>query len=378
MYLRKLSVISFKNIAQAELNFTPGVNCLVGDNGAGKTNLLDAIHYLSMSKSALGMTDTQSLGHGAEFFVLEGDYSEAGDDPAATGTSAATGRDERILCTFKPQTGKKLRRGEKEYPRTSEHIGLIPIVIVTPSDSVLVSDEAEQRRRFLNGFLSQTDRDYLALVVRYNHLLAERNKLLKGYTSAAGELLEVLDMQLSAAGDAIHAKRRTLVERVAPMVGEFYRELSGDSEQVSLEYHSQVNDVSTAELLAARREKDAVMGFTTGGIHRDDLVMRIGGYPLRKYGSQGQQKSLLVALKLAEYTVLGEACGTRPILLLDDLFDKLDLQRVERLLGVVCAPGFGQVFISDCNKLRLEELLRRCNIAHSMLRVDGGRINETL
>ena len=364
MYLRKLSVISFKNIAQAELGFTPGVNCLVGDNGAGKTNLLDAIHYLSMSKSALGMTDTQSLAHGAEFFVLEGDYGDAGD----------AGASERILCTFKPQTGKKLRRGEKEYPRASEHIGLIPIVIVTPSDSVLVSDEAEQRRRFLNGFLSQTDRDYLALVVRYNHLLAERNKLLKGSFAAAGELLEVLDMQLSAAGDAIHAKRRALVDRIAPLVGDFYRELSGDSERVSLEYQSQVNEMPTSDLLVSRRERDAVMGFTTGGIHRDDLGMRIGVYPLRKYGSQGQQKSLLVALKLAEYTVLGESCGTRPILLLDDLFDKLDLQRVERLLGVICAPGFGQVFISDCNKLRLEELLSRCGISHTMLRVDGGKV----
>ena len=364
MYLRKLSVISFKNIAQAEVGFIPGVNCLVGDNGAGKTNLLDAIHYLSMSKSALGMTDAQSLGHGAEFFVVEGDYGHDGQEE----------RGEKILVSFKPQGGKKLRRGEKEYPRASEHIGLIPIVIVTPSDSVLVSDEAEQRRRFLNGFLSQTDRDYLALVVRYNHLMAERNKLLKSYTPAAGEVLEVLDMQLSAAGDAIHARRRELVERIAPLVEEFYRELSGDSERVALEYHSQVNEMPTAELLASRREKDAVMGFTTGGIHRDDLAMRIGGYPLRKYGSQGQQKSLLVALKLAEYTVLGQACGTRPILLLDDLFDKLDLQRVERLLGVVCAPGFGQVFISDCNKLRLEELLRRCGIPHSMLRVVGGAV----
>ena len=362
MYLKKLSVISFKNIAEAALEFTPGVNCLVGDNGAGKTNLLDAIHYLSMCRSALGMTDTQSLGHGAEFFLLEGDYGDS------------DGRNEKILCTFKPQTGRKLKRGEKEYQRASEHIGLIPIVIVTPSDSSLVSDEAEQRRRFLNGFLSQIDRDYLASAVRYNHLMAERNKLLKSYSSSIEELLQVLDMQLAVAGDAIHAKRRALVEELTPPVEEFYRELSGDSETVSLEYQSRINMMATAEVLESSREKDVAMGFTTAGIHRDDLVLRIGGYSLRKYGSQGQQKSLLVALKLAQYAILRRKCGTQPILLMDDLFDKLDLQRVERLLGLICMPEFGQVFITDCNKLRLEELLQRCNIPHSMFRVAGGKI----
>ena len=378
MYLRKLSVISFKNIDGAAFSFTPGVNCLVGDNGAGKTNLLDAIHYLSMSKSALGMTDTQSLGHGAEFFVLEGEYGEAGDDPAAgDGGQSAAGRSERILCTFKPQTGKKLKRGEKEYQRASEHIGLIPIVIVTPSDSSLVSDEAEQRRRFLNSFLSQTDRDYLATVVRYNHLMAERNRLLKSYSSSSEELLDVLDMQLAAAGELIHARRAALVEELTPLVEEFYKTLSDDSETVSLEYQSQVNQTLMAELLERSREKDAALGFTTAGIHRDDLALRIGGYPLRKYGSQGQQKSLLVALKLAQYTILGRKCNTRPILLLDDLFDKLDLQRVERLLSLVCTPEFGQVFITDCNKLRLEELLLRRAIPHSLFRIDGGAVKET-
>ncbi|GHU99335.1 DNA replication and repair protein RecF [Bacteroidia bacterium] len=362
MYLKKLSVISFKNIAGASMEFTPGINCLVGDNGAGKTNLLDAIHYLSMSKSAFGMTDSQSLGHGAEFFVLEGGY----DDGA--------GRSEQILCTFKPQVGKKLRRGEKEYSRASEHVGLIPVVTVAPSDSLLVSDEAEQRRRFLNGILSQTDRDYLGAVVRYNHLLAERNKLLKSYVSSSEELLEVLDMQLATAGDMIHTKRRELVDQITPSAGELYRRLSGDGEQVSLEYRSQLNHTTMAGLLSASREKDVVMGFTTAGIHRDDLLMTIDGYPLRKYGSQGQQKSLLTALKLAQYLLLGRKCDTRPILLLDDLFDKLDMQRVERLLGLVCGEEFGQVFISDCNKLRLEELLGRCGIPHSLFGVRAGSV----
>ena len=360
MFLRKLSIISFKNIAGAEIELTRSVNCFVGGNGAGKTNLLDAIHYLSMGRSALGASDSQSLRHDDEFFLIEGDYTSDRE------------RSERIVCSFKPSAGKKLKRGEKEYDRLSEHIGVIPIVVVTPSDSSLVSDSAEERRRFLNSFLSQTDREYLGTLVRYNHLVAERNKLLK--TRAGGELLEVIDMQLTPYGDRIYRKRADLVERITPLAEEFYKTLSGDGERVTLEYRSELTETGMEEVLRRNGERDVVNGFTTGGIHRDDLVMKIGGYPLRKYGSQGQQKSLLVALKLAQYTILAETCGTRPILVLDDLFDKLDISRVERLLELVCAPDFGQVFISDCNKLRLEEILSRNDIEHSLFNVAQGNI----
>ncbi|MDR0511384.1 MAG: DNA replication and repair protein RecF [Rikenellaceae bacterium] len=362
MFLKKLSIISFKNIEQAALEVAPGVNCFVGENGAGKTNLLDAIHYLSMCKSALGMTDSQSLRHGAEFFVVEGDY----------GCEGGEGRAEKIFCSFKPSAGKKIRRGEKEYERAAEHIGLIPIVIVTPSDSALVSDSAEERRRFLNSFLSQLDSLYLNALVRYNRLLAERNKLLK--TSASGELMDVLDMQLARCGGTIHARRAELVEKMAPLAERYYKTLSDDGEQVALSYRSELNELTMEQLLVQNRERDAMNGFTTGGVHRDDLAMSIGGYALRRYGSQGQQKSLLVALKLAQYDILAERCATRPILLLDDLFDKLDVSRVERLLGIICATGFGQVFISDCNKVRLEELLVRRGVERSLFNVEGGEI----
>lgn len=360
MFLKKISVISFKNISNASFTLADKVNCFVGGNGAGKTNILDAIHYLSMSKSAFGMSDAQSLGHGADFFVLEGDYHSDG------------GRGEKILCTFKPSAGKKIRRGDKEYERMAEHIGLIPVVIVSPADSALVSDSAEERRRFVNSFLSQTDPAYLSALVRYNHLLAERNKLLK--TSASGELMDVIDMQLASYGNLIYEKRAALVERLSPLAESFYTSLSGDAERVTVEYRSELSDVPMESLLKSNMEKDYAVGFTSGGIHRDDLVLKIGSYPLRKYGSQGQQKSLLVALKLAQYAILAEERDTLPILLLDDLFDKLDLSRVERLLRLIETPDFGQVFISDCNKTRLSELFARLDIGHSMFNVTQGDI----
>jgi DNA replication and repair protein RecF len=360
MFLKRLSILSFRNIAEAELDTAGQVNCFVGENGAGKTNALDAIHYLSMCKSALGTSDREAVRHGDGFFVVEGNY--ATDE----------GRGERVLCSFRPATGKKIVRGEKEYDRASEHVGLVPVVVVTPSDSALVSDAAEERRRFLNGFLSQLDRQYLGAAVRYNRLLAERNKLLK--TSASGELMDVMDMQLAASGETIHARRAELIEQITPLAERFYKTLSADSEQVALHYRSELNDLSMEQLLVRNRERDAMNGFTTGGVHRDDLAMHIGGYPLRRYGSQGQQKSLLVALKLAQYAILADRRATKPILLLDDLFDKLDLARVERLLEIICATDFGQVFIADCNKVRLEELLSRHGVRHTLFNVGQGKI----
>jgi DNA replication and repair protein RecF len=342
MFLRKLSVINFKNIAQGDFNFTSRMNCFVGGNGAGKTNILDAIHYLSMCRSALAMTDSQSVRHGEEFFVLDGDYT-AGE------------RRETVVCTFRRGEGKALKRNGKVYEKLSDHVGAVPVVVSSPSDTALVNDAAEERRRWLNGLISQLDRGYMGSLIRYNNILAERNRLLK--TEGAGEILDILDMQLSEAGTAVWRRRGEIVRQLTPLVAEYYKVLSGDGERVELEYRSELDEAPMEEVLAAARERDRAMRFTTSGIHRDDLVMRIGGYALRKYGSQGQQKSFLVALKLAQYAVAADVAGRKPLLLLDDLFDKLDMERVGRLIGLVAGDAFGQIFITDCNKVRLEQVL---------------------
>ncbi len=386
MRLHRLSLVNFKNIASAAPEFSTGLNCFVGENGAGKTNVLDAVHYLSMCRSSLGMTDRQSLRHGEEFFVVEGEYS---DD---------RGRGWKIACSFSPQGGKKIKCDGKEYERFSDHVGVVPMVMVSPADTFLISDAAEERRRWLNSFISQLDRAYLQSLVRYNAVLAERNRLLKElYSPGHTEILEVLDMQLADHGTRIHARRAEIVERMRPLVAEYYARLSDDREEVEMAYRSELSaERPLADILAASREKDLINGFTTCGIHRDDIVMRIGGHQLRKYGSQGQQKSFLIALKLAQFAVLRDELGETPILLLDDLFDKLDTGRVERLIELVSGNGggaeragddlnetksaaagvlAGQIFISDCNRARLEGVLQRGGHEYSLFEIENGNVN---
>lgn len=362
MYLKKLVLINFKNIAQAEITLSERLNCFVGDNGAGKTNVLDAVYYLSMSKSALSMTDGQSVRHGEDFFVVEGTY--AGD----------SGSSDTVNCSFLRRSGKVLKLNGKEYDRMADHVGRFPVVMVSPQDSVLITDAAEERRRYLNAFLSQLDRDYLASLMRYNAVLAERNRFLK--SSSDEQMLQIYDMQLADHAARIYERRRDIIERMRPLVAEFYRQLSGDREQVEIEYRSELASASMGELLLASRERDIVNGFTTSGVHRDDMSLRIGGYPLRKYGSQGQQKSFLMSLKLAQYRILTEVCGELPLLLLDDLFDKLDTSRVENLLTLVAGDDFGQIFITDCNRSRLETILSRAGEKYALFMVEGGDIRS--
>ena len=375
MKLRRLSLVNFKNIASASPEFSGGLNCFVGENGAGKTNILDAVHYLSMCKSSLGMTDRQSLKHGEEFFVVEGEYT---DD---------AGHNRNVSCSFSTAagasgggSGKKMRCDGKEYERLSDHVGVVPMVMVSPADTFLISDAADERRRWLNSFISQLDREYLNALVRYNTVLTERNRLLKElYNSGHLELLDVLDMQLAAHGTVIHARRAEIIERMRPLVAEYYARLSDDREEVEMSYRSEVGSGgrTMADVLTAAREKDLACGFTTAGIHRDDVVMRIGGHPLRRYGSQGQQKSFLIALKLAQFAVVRDQTDETPILLLDDLFDKLDTGRVERLIALVSNGGglsARQIFISDCNRARLEGVLQRSGGEYSLFEIENGEI----
>ena len=362
MRLKKLLLINFKNLPQAEISLADGINCFVGDNGAGKTNILDAVHYLSMSKSAFTMTDGQSVHHGEEFFVTEGSYL------------TDTGAMELVNCSFSRKGGKVLKRNGKEYERIADHVGGFPVVISSPRDTELIMDAAEERRRYLNSFISQLDRAYLASMMRYNTVLAERNKFLKSSSDEA--MLQIYDMQLAEHGTRVYERRKEIIERMQPMVAEYYGTLSEDREQVEMVYRSELEQMPLSEVLLRNRERDIVNQFTTAGVHRDDIIFRIGGYPLRKYGSQGQQKSFLIALKLAQYRLLAEATGEKPILLLDDLFDKLDLGRVEKLLALVGGDDFGQILITDCNKLRLESTLERADKEYSLFMVEGGDVKR--
>lgn len=362
MLLRKLSLINFKNVAQEELLLGEGINCFVGDNGAGKTNIIDAIYYLSMCKSALPTTDGQNIRHESDYFLLEGLYRTDSE------------KSEQVVCSFSRKGGKVLKRNGKEYERLADHVGLVPVVIVSPADSTLISDAADERRRYLNGFISQLDRPYLAAVMRYNAVLGERNRLLK--ISSDEDMLSIYDLQLAEQATLIHRLRATYIERLGPLVEEFYRALSGDREQVSLSYRSELNEAPLEEILLRNRQRDLVNQFTTSGIHRDDLILKIGGYPLRKYGSQGQQKSFLIALKLAQYRIVTSELGERPILLLDDLFDKLDAGRVTQLLQLVGREGFGQIVITDCNPTRLKNILDLAEAPYTLFTVSGGAITQ--
>ncbi len=373
MYLEHISLLNFKNIESAQLDFVSGINGLVGDNGAGKSNVLDAIYFLSMSKSMLPVSDGQSVRFESDFFMIDGRYR-----------SDAT-RTERISCSYTKSRsatkeggrgGKILKRNGKEYERLSDHVGFLPVVVVSPYDSVLISDSAEERRRFLNLLISQFDSQYLASLIRYNALLTQRNSLLR----SGGDLsmLSIYDQQMSPYSQIIERCRRETIGRLVPLVVRYYEMLSGGRESISLEYRSLISEGDFEAVMLAARERDINNGFTTVGIHRDDVVFEIGEHLLRKFGSQGQQKSFLVALKLAQYQLVSQMRGEHPILLLDDLFDKLDRGRVEQLVTLVAGDDFGQIFISDCNQERLQMILDKVDVDYAIYRVDGGVVAKDI
>ncbi|MFR9504070.1 MAG: DNA replication and repair protein RecF [Rikenellaceae bacterium] len=365
MELKTLSLINFKNVAEARLDFTPSINALVGDNGAGKTNVIDAIHFLAMAKSMMTMTDRQSIRHEEPFFVVDGTFSS--DEGSTQG----------VVCSFSRQQTKgtkSLKRNGKEYERLSDHVGMVPVVVVTPQDIALVYDGAEERRRFINSFISQLDPIYLRELIRYNATLSQRNMLLKQRGDES--MLLIYDEQLSLSASIIHSKRHEIISEMQPLVEEYYKLLSNDREAISINYISQLQEAPLTELLLASRQRDRALEHTSVGVHRDDIELKIGGLPLRKYGSQGQQKSLLIALKLAQYRIVSQRRAERPILLLDDLFDKLDRHRVTRLIEIVSSPHFGQIFITDCNPTRLESILSTSATPYSLYHVEGGSITK--
>ena len=357
--LQKIVIQDFRNIALQELSFSPNINCISGGNGEGKTNLLDAIWYLSMTKSAFATTDRYNFRYGTSAFALSGTY--------ALGCGATA----RFSIRVTDGGQKVVRRDDKPYERISEHIGVLPIVMVSPADISMVSESGDERRRFVNAVLSQMDRRYLADIQQYNRFLLQRNKLLKAGVWDE-DLLVTFDERLAALAVPVYERRAAFCDSLVPIVQQYYAEISGGREQVGVEYRSDLQKGDLRSLLLERRERDRIFKFTTAGVQRDDFIFTMDGHPIRRCGSQGQQKSFLVALKFAQYEVMKAACGQAPMMLLDDLFDKLDMQRVANLLRLVSDRSFGQIFLSDSNKVRTESIVDSLTADRSYFQTAGG------
>lgn len=361
--LKKIVVQNFRNIAFQELSFSPNINCISGNNGEGKTNLMDAVWYLSMTKSAFASSDRFNFRHGTDTFAVSGTYS------------MNMGPDARFSVQVDSKGEKKVRRDDKAYSKISEHIGVLPIVMVSPSDTSLVSESGDDRRRFVNSVLSQMDREYLAAMQQYNRLLFQRNKMLKDGTFDES-LLDVFDERMNEYAGVIHCKREAFVKDLLPLVAEHYATLSGGRETVSIDYRSDLRKGSLVDLLKASREKDRIFKYTTAGIQRDDFLFEMNGFPIRRCGSQGQQKSFLVSLKFAQYELMKRRYGFPPMLLLDDVFDKLDMSRISNLLGMVAGSDFGQIFITDSNKVRMSGIVDGLTADRAYFEAVGGEFRE--
>ncbi|MGZ3753223.1 MAG: DNA replication/repair protein RecF [Mucilaginibacter sp.] len=365
MYLQQLSVINFKNYTEAELTFSEDVNAFTGNNGAGKTNLLDAIHYLSLCKSYFNPIDSQQIKQGADFFIINGTFSK-------------NGTKEAIACGVKRNQKKQFKRNKKDYQRLADNIGLFPLVMVSPYDISIIIEGSEERRKFIDNVISQTDNRYLDELITYNKVLLNRNALLKRISDTGRydpELLAVFDEQLVASGNLIFEKRKAFMESFTVIFNTHYQFLSENAEQVDLVYESQLLQDNFADLLRKSTEKDRVLERTTTGIHKDELQFAIHGMPMKKFGSQGQQKSFLIALKLAQYSFLYQQKGFKPLLLLDDIFDKLDDKRITKLMQMVSNHDFGQVFITDTSASKVDGIFKEIDVDLKLFKVTGGEID---
>lgn len=363
MRLRELHIINFKSIASASCHFSDKLNCFIGLNGMGKTNVLDALHYLSFTKSHLGITDALAVRRGEEAAVLDASYLSDSEDVQS------------LLLQIRPGKGKILKRNKKEYQRFSEHIGRFPLVIVSPEDYQLILGGSEERRRFVDQQLSQQDAVYLNALSQYHKTLQQRNSLLKE-TSVSDALLDVLDMQLDRWGRVVYERRKRFIEEFIPHFQRFYTAISSGADRVSLEYLSGLHETEgrLLGLLSSSRARDRAVGFTTEGIHKDELLMLLEGELIRKVGSQGQNKTFVISLKLAQYILLSLSAQERPMLLLDDVFDKLDAERVERIIELVGGEAFGQIFVTDTNRKHLDEIVASLGDDYRLFEVSHGVI----
>ncbi len=365
MILQHISIINYKNIRSANLAFSPKINCFIGSNGEGKTNVLDAIYYLSFCHSSFTNIDSHVITHDQDFFVIEGDYH------------AEDGSADNIYAGMKRGKHKHFRRNGKEYKKFSQHIGLIPLIFVSPSDNILVDGGGEERRKLMDLVISQYDHLYLDALSRYNKALQQRNALLKMETEPDAALLDIWEQEMAAQGELLHRKRDLFVTEFIPVFQDIYRTISGEKETVSLRYVSHCQRGPLLDVIQRDRFKDRAVGYSLHGVHRDDLEMLIGGYPMKREGSQGQTKTFVLALKLAQFDFLRRtASNTTPLLLLDDIFDKLDAQRVEQIVKLVSDTRFGQIFITDTNRDHLDQILSHSDQDYKLFDVNGGEIEE--
>lgn len=366
MHLERLTLLNFKNYQELELDLSSRINCFVGNNGEGKTNLFDSVYYLSFCKSYFNPVDSANIRHGQEYFMIQGIFKKNGDS-------------ENVLCSIKKNQKKKFKRNDKEYQKLSEHIGLIPLVMVSPADSALILEGSEERRKYLNGVISQFDRDYLNDLIKYNKILLHRNKLLKDFAARRyfeSDSLDVWDDQLIDLGTAIFNKREEFIQQLLPIFQYYYNFIADGAESVELKYDSQLFGEDFRSRLDNAREKDRMLQHTTVGVHKDDLKLMLSGYPIKRQGSQGQQKTFLLALKLAQYDFLKKVSQVKPLILLDDVFDKLDSKRVTQIIKLASEDNFGQIFITDTNEQHLADILEKIPVEHRVFRVQEGKLER--
>jgi DNA replication and repair protein RecF len=356
MHLKKISLFNFKNFEEANFEFEHKINCFVGKNGVGKTNMLDAIYHLTFGKSYFNTLAVQNIKHGADFFVIDGEFIKQD-------------RQENIVCSLKKGQKKILKRNGKLYEKFSDHLGLIPLVIISPTDADLIREGSETRRKFIDSVISQLDNNYLHFLIQYQKVLTQRNALLKYFALNRvfeKDTLEIYNDQLSDLGTEIFKKRQQFLAEFIPIFDNYYKLISNSAENVNLEYESQLKDTSLAQLLQENINKDKTLQYTSSGIHKDDLAFLIEGHPIKKFGSQGQQKSFLIALKLAQFEFVKKQSGEKPILLFDDIFDKLDETRVSQIVSMVNNDEFGQLFISDTHAERTENIVKQTHQSYKI------------
>ncbi|SHK56966.1 DNA replication and repair protein RecF [Maribacter aquivivus] len=359
MLLRQLSLINYKNFESKELTFDAKINCIVGDNGIGKTNILDAIYHLSFGKSYFNPVSSQNIRHGSDFFVIDGTFEKEG-------------REEKIVCSLKKNNKKIIKRNGKAYDRFADHIGLLPLVIISPADRDLIIEGSDTRRKFIDGVISQSDKSYLQNLINYNKVVSQRNALLKYFAANRTfnkDTLAVYNEQMSTYGTEIFKKRTLFLEAFIPIFQEQYKSITGNTEDVSLSYDSKLKDYDLITLLNKNLDKDRALQYTSVGVHKDDLSFEISNHPIKKFGSQGQQKSFLIALKFAQFHFIKSQSGTTPILILDDIFDKLDEHRVSHIITLVNDKNFGQIFISDTHADRTESVVKKIHQSYKIFKL---------
>ena len=356
VFLKQLSLLNYKNLAQIEFDFDAKINCFVGKNGVGKTNILDAIYHLAYGKSYFNPLAVQNIKHGEEFFVIDALLEK-------------NNKEEKIVCSLKKGQKKTIKRNGKVYEKLSEHLGLIPLVIISPSDADLIIDGSETRRKFIDSVIATLDNSYLHLLIQYQKTLAQRNALLKYFAlnqTFDADNLSIYNEQLSNSGQLIFEKRKQFLADFIPIFEKHHTNISGGNEKVALKYESQLFEKDLMSLLEESLQKDRIIQYTSSGIHKDDLIFEIDGFPIKKFGSQGQQKSFLIALKLAQFEFMKKQSGELPILLFDDIFDKLDETRVQKIVTMVNDAVFGQIFISDTHAERTELIIKETHQSYKI------------